>query len=298
LWKSASGSKSTATCRRSSDFDPRFALKKSPSAASRRACTMLERSRRIAGRGRKIGHALNSTDEGSNVAERTEADILVHGAALRRTGTERTTAWDAFTLGRLDQHPRRPIPRSRRLLFHVVWRIPLPALITCTSPASVRAWLPSALVRHRAFADVAGAAPEFAPVSLSCSRMNRGGCNFGWHVVRRGQNHVRFLGYSGREMLAVRLSHFDPRRTSHGRTQTSGSGGADLSFPVAAHPLPRISSADNARRDLRRQKTSVQERSSQTRAPSLQNCASGPPKNPYAMRRYRRRSRRGRTIRT
>src|SRR5258707_688054 len=45
----------------------------------------------------------------------------------------------------------------------------------------------------------------------------------------------------------------------------------------------------DARRDLRRQKTSVQERSSQTRAPSLQNCASGPPKNPYAMRRYRRR---------
>ena len=90
----------------------------------------------------------------------------------------------------------------------------------------------------------------------------------------------------------------DPRRTSHGQTQTSGSGGADLSFPVAAHPLPRISSADNARRDLRRQKTSVQARSSQTRAPSLQNCASGPPKNPYAMRRYRRRHRRGRTIRT
>ena len=59
MWKSASGSKSTATCRRSSDFDPRFALKKSPSAASRRACTMLERSRRIAGRGRKIGHPLN-----------------------------------------------------------------------------------------------------------------------------------------------------------------------------------------------------------------------------------------------
>ena len=119
-----------------------LALKKSPSAASRRACTVLERSRRIAGRGRKIGHALNSTDEGSNVAERTEADILVHGAALRRTGTERTTAWDAFTLGRLDQHPRRPIPRSRRLLFHVVWRVPVPALITCTSPASVRPWLP------------------------------------------------------------------------------------------------------------------------------------------------------------
>jgi hypothetical protein len=38
----------------------------------------------------------------------------------------------------------------------------------------------TALVRHRAFADVAGAAPEFAPVSLSCSRMNRGGCNFGF----------------------------------------------------------------------------------------------------------------------
>jgi hypothetical protein len=27
------------------------------------------------------------------------------------------------------------------------------------------------------------------------------------------QNYVRFLGYSGREMLAVRLSHFDPTRT-------------------------------------------------------------------------------------
>jgi uncharacterized protein YbjT (DUF2867 family) len=36
----------------------------------------------------------------------------------------------------------------------------------------------------------------------------------------------------------------------------------------------------------------------QTRAPSLQNCASGPPNNPYAMRRYRRRSRCDRTIRT
>jgi hypothetical protein len=33
-----------------------------------------------------------------------------------------------------------------------------------------------------------------------------------WHeaAVRRGQNHVRFLGYSGRETLAARLSHFDP----------------------------------------------------------------------------------------
>jgi hypothetical protein len=32
-----------------------------------------------------------------------------------------------------------------------------------------------------------------------------------WHeaAVRRVQNYVRFLGYSGREMLAVRLSHFD-----------------------------------------------------------------------------------------
>ncbi len=62
--------------------------------------------------------------------------------------------------------------------------------------------------------------------------------------------------------------------------------------------LPRIQSADNARRDFRRQKMSFPERSSQTRAPSLQNCASGPLKNPYAMRGYRRRSRRGRTIRT
>ena len=36
-----------------------------------------------------------------------------------------------------------------------------------------------------------------------------------WHeaAVRRVRNYVRFLGYSGREMLAVRLSHFDPTET-------------------------------------------------------------------------------------
>jgi hypothetical protein len=33
-------------------------------------------------------------------------------------------------------------------------------------------------------------------------------------AVRRVQNYVRFLGYSGREMLAVRLSQFDPTATS------------------------------------------------------------------------------------
>jgi len=40
-----------------------------------------------------------------------------------------------------------------------------------------------------------------------------------WHeaAVRRVQNYVRFLGYSGREMLAVRLSHFDPIRTFNAR---------------------------------------------------------------------------------
>src|SRR6202011_3189362 len=108
---------------------------------------------------------------------------------------------------------------------------------------------------------------------------------------RQEQHRLGDLFGLGRESGHGNIDASDPRRTSHGQTQTSGSGGADLSFPVAAHPLPRISSADNARRDLRRQKTSVQERSSQTRAPSLQNCASGPPKNPYAMRRYRRRSR-------
>jgi hypothetical protein len=32
-------------------------------------------------------------------------------------------------------------------------------------------------------------------------------------------------------------SAFVPRRTSHGQRQTSGSGGADFGFPVAAHPL-------------------------------------------------------------
>jgi hypothetical protein len=36
-----------------------------------------------------------------------------------------------------------------------------------------------------------------------------------WHeaAVHRSQNEVRFLGYSGREMLAARLSHLDPERT-------------------------------------------------------------------------------------
>jgi hypothetical protein len=30
--------------------------------------------------------------------------------------------------------------------------------------------------------------------------------------MRTAPSNVRFLGYSGREMLAVRLSHFDPNR--------------------------------------------------------------------------------------
>ncbi len=39
-----------------------------------------------------------------------------------------------------------------------------------------------------------------------------------WHeaAVRRVQNYVRFLRYSSREMLAVRLSYFGPKQTSHG----------------------------------------------------------------------------------
>jgi hypothetical protein len=34
------------------------------------------------------------------------------------------------------------------------------------------------------------------------------------------QNYVGFLGYSGREMLAVRLSQFDPTRTWGNHTQS------------------------------------------------------------------------------
>jgi hypothetical protein len=36
----------------------------------------------------------------------------------------------------------------------------------------------------------------------------------GWRegAMRTAPSNVRFLGYSGREMLAVRLSHFDPKR--------------------------------------------------------------------------------------
>jgi quercetin dioxygenase-like cupin family protein len=35
--------------------------------------------------------------------------------------------------------------------------------------------------------------------------------------MRTAPSNVRFLGYSGREMLAVRLSHFDPTRSLAGQ---------------------------------------------------------------------------------
>src|SRR4029079_14829319 len=95
------------------------------------------------------------------------------------------------------------------------------------------------------------------------------------------------------EMTVMLLPLLLPERKTAARSRTQivfWRQSADLAWSDAN---VRIGGAD-----LRRQKRSVQERSSQTRAPSLQNCASGPPKNPYAMRRYRRRSRRGRTIRT
>src|SRR5712692_91058 len=47
------------------------------------------------------------------------------------------------------------------------------------------------------------------------------------------QNYVRFLGYSGREMLALRFSEFDPQRNSlRARTQRGiGEGGRRAAFP-------------------------------------------------------------------
>jgi hypothetical protein len=43
-----------------------------------------------------------------------------------------------------------------------------------------------------------------------------------WHssAVPTAPSNVRFLGYSGREMLAVRLSHFDPTATSFASIDT------------------------------------------------------------------------------
>jgi hypothetical protein len=50
------------------------------------------------------------------------------------------------------------------------------------------------------------------------------------------QNYVRFLRYSGREMLALRLSHFDPIRTSAALangSQVRGGRDFDHSRPLA-----------------------------------------------------------------
>jgi hypothetical protein len=51
------------------------------------------------------------------------------------------------------------------------------------------------------------------------------------------QNYVRFLGYGGREMLAVRFSHFDARptfcvTTRECATDKSGSGLSAMRRPV------------------------------------------------------------------
>jgi hypothetical protein len=62
-----------------------------------------------------------------------------------------------------------------------------------------------------------GARTSYSIISSARSRRDSGTGELAndrcWHeaAVRRGQNHVRFLRYSGREMLAVRL------RTCHGR---------------------------------------------------------------------------------
>jgi hypothetical protein len=51
------------------------------------------------------------------------------------------------------------------------------------------------------------------------------------------QNYVCFLGYSGREMLAVRLSHFDPKLPSSPRS-------AYPRRPLARSPRPGRTSPD------------------------------------------------------
>src|SRR5580704_12385212 len=59
-------------------------------------------------------------------------------------------------------------------------------------------------------------------------------------------------------MLAASISQFDPRRTSHGQTQTSGSGGADLSFPLQLirspgfhRPIMRVATSGDRRRPFK-----------------------------------------------
>ena len=147
-----------------------LALKKSPSAASRRACTMLERSRRIAGRGRKIDHPLNSTDEGStwrNVQKRIfwfmeprsgEPERSVPQLGMQLLSDDLTSTRGA--------HP----PLASAVVPCCMAGPGAGAYHLHVSGFGSALVAETALVRHRAFADVAGAAPEFAPVSLSCSR--------------------------------------------------------------------------------------------------------------------------------
>ena len=72
-------------------------------------------------------------------------------------------------------------------------------------------------------------------------------------AVRRVQNYVRFLRYSSREMLAVRLSHFDPNRSLAVRPErsrlhrTSASVhrlSGEASVPIHLHVLDEGATAD------------------------------------------------------
>ena len=85
--------------------------------------------------------------------------------------------------------------------------------------------------------------------------------------------------------------------TGHARMARSGHRGV-LSICTATNVSMRLLDHLVSVRERAIKEQSVQERSSRIRAPSLQNCASGPPRNSCAMRRYRRRRRCGRTIRT
>src|SRR4051794_12507478 len=67
---------------------------------------------------------------------------------------------------------------------------------------------------------LANSEPSTHGCTDQCCLREESSCQLGavhtWHeaAVRRVQNYVRFLRYSSREMLAVRLSQFDPLQTS------------------------------------------------------------------------------------
>jgi hypothetical protein len=56
--------------------------------------------------------------------------------------------------------------------------------------------------------------------------------------VPTAPSNVRFLGYSGREMLAVRLSHFDPEETLGSRLAQLGCS-ANVIAAISGHSTLR-----------------------------------------------------------